>query len=80
MVNLDCYFQIPGRPLLPGQQGLREVRRSEKGGGPAEDEGEIQPEHSGPMILSDQAPNFVLLFFLPVYRLNMVLSREILCV
>ena len=32
------------------------------------------------MIHFDLTPNFVLLFFLPIYRLNMVLSREILCV
>ena len=50
-VKLECNFcdQVSGGPLLPGKQGFREVGCSEEGGRPAEDEGEIQSEHTCPL-------------------------------
>ena len=51
MVKFECNScaQVSGGPVLPSKQGFREAGRSEEGGRPAEDEGEIQPEHSCPL-------------------------------
>ena len=54
------FVQVSGGSVLPGQQGFREAGRSEEGGRPSEDEGEIQPEHSCPLtLISYDVPCFV---------------------
>ena len=56
--------QVSGCAVLPGKQSLWKAGRSEKGGRPAEDEGEIQPEHPCPLICPDLNLCFVFVLFI----------------
>ena len=51
--EFNCCAQVSCGPLLPGKQSFREAGRSKEGSGSAEDEGEIQPEHSCPLTHPD---------------------------
>ena len=76
--EFNCCAQVSGGPLLPGKQSFREAGRPKEGGGSAEDEGEIQPEHSCPLTHPDlicTLSSTLALFLKSLNHLSVVFGR-----